>query len=415
MPENGKQPETKSTAEKQPSKEKSREDQLALWVRSQVFGEGYDEAKFWLQKGPPFKGISLFESKERVKDLGCKWIPNPQKQKGVPFRDDGLVAGWWSTDSLTTIERLIGLGLSDVPKYKESKHGKQRLPDQWHWRPDSVSGDPRTVVRIIQDFERYMEAERDSQIAATRKKPVSRDEAGTRHDLGVREDSTEEIQLLLKYGITWTPVLAQKSLSGVSGPRSGASDAMRVIRALKFGVISTSDVMSPDFGDRPSAKRNRVVSVATERPSNAVCLHFARGEAPNEGEAARRQEAAENADRMRVSDLHTPIPAMRTTICTTCATEVVEQFSDCACGCEWKWCERCCYAVSFRQACACTNTRWVTEQNDARRVIKKRELEAYFALQAMASQPDVPVAKSDDDDDESESEGPSALECILHE
>lgn len=65
----------------------------------------------YVLKGAPYRGDSLFESKDKLKELGARFHFNPAKKEGCD--DKSIKKGWWAAGDDATLFRLLQLDRDD--------------------------------------------------------------------------------------------------------------------------------------------------------------------------------------------------------------------------------------------------------------------------------------------------------------
>lgn len=367
-----------------------------LWLKE---GNGardsYMEAREYLMRGPPFKGTSAFDAKEKLKDQGAKWVPNPLKVKGAK---DGIVGGWWSAWDERALESLVSVPMGD--------DGRR----QW----TAVDVPPEynvNIVRLMREYEvSDAESRRIAEDAARRARDAKEDaKAALRAGEGIEPDLDVDLAAFkLKYGIEPTEsMLAASARAPNFGPQVGISRIRRLNRALHLKIVTVEQARTLDFfNDRWSKKRNRdestdataVVAAGPSEPEftdytkmkvagpSSGCFMFGKGPGmipmptDAEWEQLTRKGTAREMKKIK------PLPdgyVMRThrrTYCESCVGEIHEQFGDCSCmkdgtNREWVWCEECFTATCGSQACECkskSNEEWAHRQNKTCAEAKRR-------------------------------------------
>lgn len=89
---------------------------FGIWLKafaSKLAGEGEPlpaykmEIYDYVMEGPPYRGDSLFGSKDLLKELGAKWDRN--LDKGEDCSDKSIKRGWWAAGDDATLLRLLEL------------------------------------------------------------------------------------------------------------------------------------------------------------------------------------------------------------------------------------------------------------------------------------------------------------------
>ena len=78
-----------------------------------------------------------------------------------------------------------------------------------------------------------------------------------RKDLGVLDDSAEDLKVLLeKHGVLPAQIVTTRSWANL-GPRGGLSDAKRLLRGLKFHIVSAEEIQNGKQKESAQARRKR--------------------------------------------------------------------------------------------------------------------------------------------------------------
>lgn len=169
-------------------------------------------AQAYVREGPPYFGKSDFKDLKAIKQAGGRWSGEKKL---------------WKAPDASALKALIETGV---------------------WEPDGAEG--RLVLVAIRMQQNADEAKREAMYkAAALKKaaPVLTEaqmEAKQRKDCGVSEDTPEQLARLWdQFQITQSMLKPAFHWSNL-GPRGGLSDACRVLRGLKFNVVTKEEMWS---------------------------------------------------------------------------------------------------------------------------------------------------------------------------
>jgi len=292
-------------------------------------------AQAWLAEGPPYYGDSEFKDKGEMYRCGGRF----DKEKKL----------WKAIDKDSFVNMV--------------QSGK--------WTPQGVDGP--IAVRVIQlQFQKMQEekskkAYQEAVAKNKNKKPEltpEQVEEKARKEAGIPDDKPEELERLAKDGIT--QVMIRKTFNwGTLGPKSGKSDALRVLCGLKWNIITVEEVrtgvLKESFVDR-NARRMREEREAKLRaegkwiPAKKQKVHRLPEPAkkpvdPYSREGAKifyEQQAAPEPEPQ-----HQEMPRIYNqadfkwlpdTVCSVCKAPVTDQFMDCQCaidGAAWARCGKC--------------------------------------------------------------------------
>jgi hypothetical protein len=161
----------------------------------------------YLKEGPPWLGDSSFDNRGAVKRLGARWKPEVKKWAAM---DERML--------LSLIEEGVWRPSGYDAAFSRALMNKIR-------RNEKVSGD-------MEMRRRALEAE------SFKTKPDKRDDdAVLRRELRVPEDEPENLAIALAHGMDSSKVRLTAKFRNL-GPRSGISDAARLIRGVDLGVTT---------------------------------------------------------------------------------------------------------------------------------------------------------------------------------
>ena len=193
-----------------------------------------ERARAYLKKGPPF----WFHSEPR----DSKYLGKKDGGAGGDF--DFRTRKMWYAKTTTLFVAMWNTG-------------KVQLEER------AVSG--AMVLKVLND---QAEAAKQREEEAAKKKQgpsQSQVEDQTRKDLSIPDDSPEDLAELAKHGIT--PAMSTDSARWQSfGPRSGISDARRMLRAMRLKICTAEDIVQGRVqnGEYASAMRKNVKKVAEQ-------------------------------------------------------------------------------------------------------------------------------------------------------
>lgn len=182
---------------------------------------------------PYEKGRGVHEErKAAIKERGAKWVPNPEYVEGTK----GVTRGWWAAPDRNVLLELLKLKPGDGM-------GSKAL-----WLPRNI-GPMGAALMLKQCTSEKAVADAADAQSRKRKEPSLADkEREERSRLSIPDDSPAEIAALLELGIVHSSELMERARryasvdSGFSlGPRSGISDAARLLRGIKLGIVTVEE------------------------------------------------------------------------------------------------------------------------------------------------------------------------------
>lgn len=280
--------------------------------------------KSFLDQGPPWVGDSAFADKADVRNAGGRW--------------DGGSKKWRAPDEPTLIALI--------------SNGK--------WRPaghDSRFGGE--VVRYIRRRDQAAElAEQQKREAARKsKEPSQAQKARTaRSDLMISPDETHLLAEALEHGVDQALVTSTGAFAHL-GPRSGISDASRLFRGIRFGLVTWESLKNGEaarVGQDQSTKKksfgtgegNRGGKSGVKRSAGSMggtSGTFVQNMSKSVSETKNLPNPAQAARRKRVRDVVTFRYEMTCDKCSM-TLDSREQFGlECKCctGFMWHACGRC--------------------------------------------------------------------------
>ncbi len=255
--------------------------------------------------------------------------------------------------------------------YADSREVCLAMLQTGKWTP--VGADARAVATILG---KQLQAEQDAAWAAQVQKAQSvkvvlteaQKDSIQRKDLGVQADAPEHVTWLADRGLS-NEIIAASGKWAELGPRSGLSDAARLVRALKTpyerGGIWFSQT-SPAYAGAPLLTVAQALAGGPPpAPPRLPKRRAVPPAVPSDGPVpASASHAAPSSMRPRTPSAPRPAPQRPTvqvrlrrppdTICRTCHQRVDDQFLDCDCrGRQWARCGVCDILCSHGQRCGC--------------------------------------------------------------
>lgn len=279
--------------------------------------------KAFLDQGPPWIGDSAFRDKDDVKKAGARW--------------DAASKKWKASDEPTLIA-LINDG-----KWRPSGH-------------DSTFGGE--VVRYIRRREKAAElAEQQKREAARKSKEPTQAQKNctARSDLMIPPDEPHLLAEALEHGVDQALVTSTGAFAHL-GPRSGISDASRLFRGLRFGLVTWESLKNGEaarVGQDRSSKQKSSSTGAGGKGGKGV----KRGAGSMGGTSGILRWSTSDGSVAKAKDLPNPVKQRKkvrdvvtysyTATCDKCNTTLDsrEQFG-LECGCfqgvsQWHACGRC--------------------------------------------------------------------------
>ena len=177
-----------------------------------------------LKRGPPWAGASDFSRREMVRLLGGRW--NSAERR-------------WMARDVETLRALTRSGAwlpADVPAFCSARF---------------------LAILDADILEKAEEQKLGKTVVPAKKDTVPEKKASNQHDIRVElQIPADEPELLVKltvHGVTPAQVTATAAWP-ILGPRSGISDARRLLRGARFGIVNLAELDKPDE-TRPSTRR----------------------------------------------------------------------------------------------------------------------------------------------------------------
>ena len=287
------------------------------------------EVDGYLASGPPYYGDSRYEDAELLKQHGAAW----EKPKRL-----------WFAKNRSVLAALIETG---------------------KWRPRSLAR-PKDLVRHVRMAEQAL---LDAKLAAERAAAAAARDAAKRagptdneveHQLvqwlGIKKDTDSELQRLHQHGLGAADVRAAVRL-GHLGPRSGFSNAARLLMALDNGLITVDEARAATAA-AAAAQADRVPPQKTARTSATAQGRLGPPPPPEDdcGTAREEDDAPDGAyahASTAAARVQRPLDPWVATRCEDCRKIVFEQFLDCVCPDRvWQTCPYACgYLCTSAEGC----------------------------------------------------------------
>ena len=200
-------------------------------------------AKRYLDGGAPFKGDSDFAHKNLVRETGASFFRNPLKVHGAR---DGQPSGWWVAKDERTLLALLSLPADTTTQ-------------QAVWRPLHL--DPAAVGALRNEIADRIALEEAAYRAARVAQPKAQSFKQDRQWLGIEDDTDSQIMVLaerLELLMDQVPPIVEASTRwDFLGPRSGMTDAERLLRGLNMKLITPKRARDGNAPPAQTRKRTR--------------------------------------------------------------------------------------------------------------------------------------------------------------
>ena len=329
-------------------------------------------AREYLLRGPPFRGRHDREYKLSIKELGLKWLKNPDHVEGVW---DGQKFGWYVAHDVKELKAVLTM--------------PRKLDGERAWSPCDME---ELTTRAVNDLmERYADMrskkEERARMEVEERRKAKEKALGKGGVAG--DDSAEHIarlkQLMALGGFPdWEydrELVASSSTFANLGPQM-PTNALRVCRGLHLKIITAEQVSKRQWEpDDVVRKRKRDEAAAAERArrddeeelkqQQSSRLKVLKAKAERATRVLQRDDDMEKPEQEAEQSVEIPyfLPAdynssytcrdtsLKPTVCRDCNVEIHEQFMDCACiNRIWTKCTQCLVARAAAQGCACTPT-----------------------------------------------------------
>jgi hypothetical protein len=302
-----------------------------------------------LFSNPPWRGTHLRGYKASLRACGLRWQSNDYK------RPEYDAFGYYETSDPVVLHKVMRLRTYD---------DEERL-----WPTDLAESVCAEIQRVATAFaHRGKQNKRKATSAAAEPLKSAAEsaaaraaagEAARRRELRVWDDSDRDLQRLADFYDIDADTVRRSAVLDI-GPRSGHSDANRVLRALRYRLITPESLRSSIL-ERERAQAQVAMSVHSEQHTRwAESSHgwFVANEPVEQNVLVHPDDDADaepaRGDGKRRAATTAAIAAFATTTCGECRSVVhINQFSDCSCGRVWEWCAKCARAYSADQACQC--------------------------------------------------------------
>lgn len=172
------------------------------------------------------------ERKAAIKERGAKWTPNPEYVEGAR----GGTRGWWAAPNRHVLLELLKLKPGD---------GMGTTP---LWLPCGVGPMGAVLMLKLCMDEKVAEEAADAQARKKREPSLEDKEREERSRLDIPNDSAADVAALLELGIVHSRELMERARRYASdatgsslGPRSGISDAARLLRGVRLGIVTVEE------------------------------------------------------------------------------------------------------------------------------------------------------------------------------
>tara|TARA_B100000575_G_C23141028_1_gene664010 strand:+ start:3402 stop:4253 length:852 start_codon:yes stop_codon:yes gene_type:complete len=258
-------------------------------------------AETYLKTKPPYFGDSSFEDKDILKEAGGVWDKLAKK---------------WAAKTTNDFVSLVETG---------------------RWFPAGLPADQlQLACQIIRRSERET-LERELQSRTLSKAPVlsEKDQERVRRDRdGISNDTPEQLARLADLGISKElvrPAMVHKGL----GPYSGQSDAFRLLRGLRYNIITVEQVRSGKFSadNHAESEATRCARASrTQRVRHQEFLHSPASQDPTDPvQLTDAKDTTHTQCWMDPNYTHLVMECPET-YCEKCRQLVTDQFMDCACS-----------------------------------------------------------------------------------
>lgn len=277
------------------------------------------------ERGPPWLGDSSFSAKDRIKSAGARW--------------DAASKKWKAVDE-TTLLALIATGA---------------------WRP---AGYDSAIADTLAKYVRARNAASDADALRKRAEAQKQQSEGkavldVRLELQIPADEPCLLEQLAAHGVD-AALVTESGKWPLLGPRSGISDAARLLRGVRLNKVSFDQLASGEAAALAGAawtttSKPESMSAATSRTGRAR-----EGKGVKRGHEGQRTTQAQLEEKEREAATQQPGPKNReaasvaaapveytyTTTCGACGSVLDSRLQfGLDCGCEefrlWSACERC--------------------------------------------------------------------------
>lgn len=325
-----------------------------------------DQAREFLMRGPPFRGIHDKQYKASIKEAGLQWLKNPD-----------FVEGEWGTG-----QRFGWYVAHDIKELKAVLSMARKVDGERAWSPCDMDEIATRAVNELMDQHAEVKRKKDDEMRVAEEERRKAKEQALGRGSGMQQaDLPHDIQAIAEYMAVggypdWKydrELIASSAACAALGPIT-PTHAIRVRRGLRFNIITPKQVHLGQWdSDAVIAmrKRENAVTLASKRHREAMNM-----EQEEESKLKALKKKAETATRVLKRDDEMEVvednsmtsadaasgvkyypmkdTALRLTECAACKTIIHEQFMDCGCIARWwKKCEDCLQAYSDVQRCRC--------------------------------------------------------------
>ena len=181
----------------------------------------------FVQSGPPWVGNSLWRDRASVQRYG-RW--NGEKGQYQAPNEHAMLklleTGLWCPVAVAQHKEQFVEFLHSRKRERDAEEAKQR-----------AETDAKAKASMVAKMRREQDEEREREVKKAREDKIRAlyKNHQLRRDLGVVDDQPEMVKELFDvYGVTADQISASGKLADL-GPRSGMSDAERVLRAFRLG------------------------------------------------------------------------------------------------------------------------------------------------------------------------------------
>ena len=297
-------------------------------------------AESFLKSKPPYVGDSSFADKPIIKEAGGAWDAGSKK---------------WVAKTKPDFVSLVETG---------------------RWFPVGL---PPHLFKQACDLIRKSERaalDRELKSRTSSKAPVvteAEEERIRRERNDISADTPEQLAKLAELGISSAMIRPAMAHSGL-GPYSGQSDAFRLLRGLRYNIITTEQVVSGDFATENRAEvdaKRRARAARTEKAQQQQLLKSLLSEGEAAGSSSQAHVPTERKQPWMDPKYKNPPARYADTYCDDCKDLVTDQFLECLCAMKcvetgatllWEQCGKCGYKRRMQngacvQPCHCDRSR----------------------------------------------------------
>lgn len=326
-----------------------------------LFGREY------LLRGPPFKGKHDKHYKQSLKDLGLRWLPNPESVQG----DYNIAFGWYVAHDVKELKTVLNM--------------PRKMDGERAWMPcDMDEFQARAVDELVDKHAEFRKEREEQSRAAEDARRKAKNEALGRGNGVYEADLPHDIETIREYMVSggfpdWEynrELIASSAGCAALGPVTH-TNAIRVIRGLRFNVITPAQVARGQWesdaviakrkrDNETSAERQRQRDEASTEEREEANLKRLKAKAERATQVLQRDDEINRPEEMDVEEVKQAafLPknyvykladtSLKTTTCHDCHVMLDEQFMDCLCTTRfWTKCSTCLVGFCKTQPCAC--------------------------------------------------------------